>query len=547
MLKGDDMNPFSTITLLIVDDEAVIRSGLRSILSWEDYSVSVIGTAASGAEALDKIRYYEPDIVITDIQMPGMSGLELVRRAKKEQFDCSFVILSGYDEFEYAKSAIKYGVREYLLKPISIKELTEIILTLKEDILSKRDIHSDRLSTLHKLRTAQISIQKNNLIPQLLRGDLTAPELLEVIQDYSLPIRDKECCIVYIQAFSLHLSGEESPEVSLCIGKLKHSLEESLAGTSILINEYPPNGLLLLVNLPFTAPDGSSLKETIKAHISMRAEREEHIQIAAAIGKPVPSLLSIPVSFKDARQAITWHIYPQAGSVLESQELSMDQPPIIMPGNEILEAILKDNPEEIKVHFNEYLDQLLTTKTPPPSYLYSMCNYLIITLQSQLSKYLDGAPKSYTGNSFATLQSLNSLEEIRAFMCRILCGFAEELSVSRAVKNDPLIEKAMDYINKNLLKSPRTEDVCSYLGLSKSYFSTYFKNKTQLNFRDYTLDLKINYAQEQLKFSEHTPSQVSMLLGYEDYRSFSRAFKTRTGLSPTDYQKQYTAEERSRQ
>ena len=169
------MNPFSTITLLIVDDEAEIRSGLRSILSWEDYSVSVIGTAASGAEALDKIRYYEPDIVITDIQMPGMSGLELVRRAKKEQFDCSFVILSGYDEFEYAKSAIKYGVREYLLKPISIKELTEIILTLKEDILSKRDIHSDRLSTLHKLRTAQISIRRNNLIPQLLRGDLTAP------------------------------------------------------------------------------------------------------------------------------------------------------------------------------------------------------------------------------------------------------------------------------------------------------------------------------------------------------------------------------------
>ena len=114
------MNPFSTITLLIVDDEAEIRSGLRSILSWEEYSVSVIGTAASGAEALDKIRYYEPDIVITDIQMPGMSGLELVRRAKKEQFDCSFVILSGYDDFEYAKTAIKYGVREYLLNPFSI-------------------------------------------------------------------------------------------------------------------------------------------------------------------------------------------------------------------------------------------------------------------------------------------------------------------------------------------------------------------------------------------------------------------------------------------
>jgi two-component system response regulator YesN len=546
-MKGDNMNPIPTITLLIVDDEAEIRSGLRSIIPWEDYSVSVIGTAASGAEALDMIRYYEPDIVITDIQMPGMNGLELVARAKKEQFDCSFVILSGYDEFEYAKSAIRYGVKEYLLKPISIKELKELILTLKEDILSKRDNYSDRLSTLHKLRSAQISIQKFNLIPQLLRGDLSSLELEKVILDYSLPIRNKECCIVYIQAFSTNSGGEEMPEISLCLSTLKKSFEEALTGSSLLTAEYPSSGLLLLVNLPFTAPDGSSLTETLRTHIGRKIDTEGNIQIVAAIGRPVSSLLSIPASFKDARQAITWHIYPETGLVLESKDLKMDQPPIIMPGNEILEAILKDRPEEIITHFNEYLNKLLTTPAPPPSYLYSMCNYLVITLQSQLSKHLDGMPKSYTGNTFATLQSLNSLEEIRSFMYRVLSAFAEELSVNRAVKSDPLIEKAMDYIHKNLLKNPRTEEVCSFLGLSKSYFSTYFKNKTQLNFRDYTLDLKINYAQEQLKFSEHTPSEVSMVLGYEDYRSFSRAFKARTGLTPTDYQKQYTSDERSRQ
>jgi len=166
-------------------------------------------------------------------------------------------------------------------------------------------------------------------------------------------------------------------------------------------------------------------------------------------------------------------------------------------------------------------------------------------MQSQLSRYLDGPPKSYTGNSFAALQSLNSIEDIESFMLKILSGFAEELAVSQAAKNDPLIQKALDYINKNLLKNPRTEDVCNYLGLSKSYFSTYFKNKTKLNFRDYTLDLKINYAQEQLKFQEHTSGEVSLLLGYEDYRSFSRAFKARTGLTPSEYQKQFAAGERS--
>ena len=540
------MNPLSIITLLIVDDEAEIRSGLRSIIPWEDYSISVIGTAVNGAEALDKIRYYEPDIVITDIQMPGMNGLELVRRAKEEQFDCSFVILSGYDEFEYARSAIRYGVREYLLKPISIKDLTELIMNLKEDILSKRGIHSDQLSTLRKLRKAQISLRKHNLIPQLLRGELSPLELKNVIEDYALPIKDRESCAVLIQAFFSYRDTEENTELTRTLDPLRESLEETLNGSPALIADYPPAGLLLILNLPFHTEQYPDLNQLLEQHIKSTGFGDT-LQIAAAIGKPVSSLCEIQSSFQDARQTITWHIYSDTGPVLDSADFDTIQPPVIMPGDEILEAILKDNREKLEERFNLYFNKLMTPQTPPPSYLYSMCNYLIITLQSQLTRYLDGSPRSYTGNSFAALSSLNSIEDIRSFMITVLCGFAEELAVNQAAKNDPLIEKAIDYINDNLLKNPKTEDVCGYLGLSKSYFSTYFKNKTQLNFRDYTLDLKINYAQEQLKFTEHSAGEVSVLLGYEDYRSFSRAFKARTGLTPSEYQKQYTAGERSGQ
>ena len=540
------MNELSIITLLIVDDEAEIRSGLRSIIPWEDHSISVIGTAVNGAEALDKIRYYEPDIVITDIQMPGMNGLELVRRAREEQFDCSFVILSGYDEFEYARTAIKYGVREYLLKPISIKDLTELIENLKEDILSKRGMHSDQLSTLRKLRKAQISLRKHNLIPQLLRGELSAPELKKVIEDYSIPIRDTNSCAVLIQAYSSYQYAEENVELVQTLVPLRESLEEELSGFPVLIADYPPAGLLMILNLPFHSKKEAGLREMLEYHIKATSY-EKMLHIAAAIGSPVSSLCSIHTSFLEARQIITWHIYPETGPVLDTVVTHTTQPPVIMPGDEILEAILKDNREEIENRFRLYFEKLLTPTSPPPSYLFSMCNYLIITLQSQLTRYLDGPPKSYTGNSFAALQNLNSIDDIKSFMIKILCGFAEELTISQAVKSDPLIEKAIEYINKNLLKNPKTEDVCNYLGLSKSYFSTYFKNKTQLNFRDYTLDLKINYAQEQLKFPEHSPGDVSILLCYEDYRSFSRAFKTRTGFTPSEYQKQYTTGERSGQ
>lgn len=534
------MNSLSAITLLIVDDEAEIRSGLRTIIPWEDYSVTVIGTAAGGAEALDKIRYYEPDIVITDIQMPGMNGLELVRRAREEQFDCSFVILSGYDDFEYARTAIRYGIEDYLLKPISIKELTNLICKLKEDITDKRNLRTDQLSTLGRLRKAEISLQRQNLIPQLLRGELPSQKLQKILEENGLLIRNTTSSVVLIQAYRSRFDPEENAELNQSLVALKKILEHELTDSPVLISEYPPDGLILVVNLPFKHHGSGTLLQLLNRCLTLC----DSDNLAASIGKPVPSLTELSASYQNARQAITWHIYPEAGLVIEHQVTTCPQPPVIMPGDDILQAVLRDDPEDICRCFAAYFGSLITVPLPPPSYLYSMCNYLIITLQSHLSCYLDGPPISFTGNSYAALSNLSSLKEIKSWMCEILCSFANELSVSRATKSDPLIEKAIAYIRANLLRNPHTEEVCSYLGLSKSYFSTYFKNKTQLNFRDYLLDLKISYAQEQLKHPEVTAGDVAMLLGYEDYRSFSRAFKTRTGLTPSDYQKQYTGEGR---
>lgn len=539
------MNPYAEITLLIVDDEAEIRSGLRNIIPWEDYSISVIGTAVNGVEALDKIRYYEPDIVITDIQMPCMNGLDLVRRAREEQFDCSFVILSGYDDFQYAQTAIRYGIKDYLLKPISIKELTALLQNLRQEILTRRELHSDQLSTLKKLRTAQVSLRKHDLLPQLLRNELSAAELADVISEYSLPVKNTASCAVLIQAFTPLSDTEESNERSRLLAPLKEALERETAGMAVLISEQPSSGLLLIINLPFHSERYHNLKEMLSSLIDTNPPGPPRTaKIAAAVGAEAETLLDISLSWQSARQVMTWHIYSDTCQVIEPSVMTADEPPLILPDGQLFDDILKDDTEGIRNHFSDYLEKLLYIPTPPPSYLYSMCNYVIVTFSSQLAKYLDGPPKSFTGNSYVTLQNLTSLEEIRNWMCKILCGFASELSVSRATKSDPLIEKAIDYLNKNLLKNPHTEDICNHLGLSKSYFSTYFKNKTQLNFRDYMLDLKINYAQEQLKLSEHSPSEVALILGYEDYRSFSRAFKARTGLTPSDYQKQYISEER---
>lgn len=537
------MNNQSPVTLLIVDDEQEIRTGLRSIIPWEQYAVSVIGTSSNGADALNKIRYYEPDIVITDIQMPGMNGLELVHRAKEEQFHCSFVILSGYDDFQYAKTAIRYGVSDYLLKPISIKELTDLIQKLTEKIYSRRFLHKDQLSALSELRTAKIFLKQYNLIPQLLHREISASELEQSIQDYSLTIRNTTSCAVLIKVFAARQNDDDSQSLCQVLAPLKQLLEQQLQNTGYLLSELPSEGLLLVINLPFTAPDGMTLEEML-IELIRSCSPSDSIRIVAAIGSASMSLLDIDLSCQAARQIISWHIYPELGAVLNADLLDIKPPAIIMPGDDIWDAVLKNSPEDISMRFKQYLQMLLSPVTPPPSYIYSMCNYLIIMIHNQITLYLGDSIQNFTGSTYATLQNLYSVDDIEHWMCEVLCSIASEVQISRATKNDPLIEKAISYIHLNLLHNPHTDDVCGYLGLSKSYFSTYFKNKTQITFRDYILNLKINYAQEQLKHPEHSPTEVSLILGYEDYRSFSRAFKARTGFSPSDYQSQFTSSER---
>lgn len=533
------MTPDSAVTLLIVDDEPEIRSGLQSLLCWEEYSVLVIGTAASSVEALDKIRFYEPDIVITDIQMPGKNGLWLVQRAQEEQFDCSFIILTGYDEFQYAKTAIRYGVRDYLLKPVSISELKELILRLTEEILQRRAQSSDRISTLRKLRKAQVSLQQRDLLSQLLGNEISETQLNQVLASCALPIQNQPSCAVFIQAFSPLLEETDSAALDQSLSPLKQALTNELSGLPVLMADLPPSGLLLAMNCPFADARGLSLHDLLKQLLEQYAPSCS-FHVFAAIGKEVSSLLEISSSSQTARQVMSWHIYPEAGRILDTSLLSIPQPDILMPDEGIWDAVLKNNAQEIRQCFTSWLSQLLASPMPPPSYLYSMCNYLIITIQNQMTRYLGRSSQCFTGNTYAALQNLASLEDISSWMCSLLFEFATELQVKRAAQTDPLMDKAISYIQENLLHNPRTEDLCSYLGLGKSYFSTYFKQKAGITFREYMLNLKITYAQEQLKLSCHSPGEIALSLGYEDYRSFSRAFKSRTGFSPSDYQKQYS-------
>lgn len=520
------------VTLLIADDEAEIRAGLRNIIDWKEYNIDLVGTAGNGAEALEMIRYYEPDIVITDIQMPVLGGLEMIARARGEQFDCLFVILSGYDDFHYAQTAIKQGVNDYILKPIDTQEFIDLIRRLSGEVLLKRNIHQHQVRMSRKLNAANKAIRQQNFISELLREELSEAQIAAVLQNEQMPVKNHAVAAVIVYLYGQDLASLADDE------EIKGSIPLTLDFLNLYCQARPAiyaqldrSAIVIVQN----ADSPEALLEEVKKLIrALKSERD--IQAFGAAGTIVASLKNINESFRIASQAASWHIYPQLGEAADASVLLSVGSQHLIKDERIINDIKSGNADALKANFERYTKALFFTEFPPPAYLFSMYNFLIMDVRSQLAEM---NLKSYTGDAYQAMRQFDTLAEIKNWVLMILLEFANEFSVSQARLHDPLIQKAVEFITANIFNKVAAEDVCRHIGYSSSYFSKYFRQKTNLNLRDYILDLKITCAQEQLKSNDHSPKEVAIMLGYEEYSSFSRAFKARTGFSPSDYQKSF--------
>lgn len=205
--------------------------------------------------------------------------------------------------------------------------------------------------------------------------------------------------------------------------------------------------------------------------------------------------------------------------------------------HEILDAIFRNDSNEIASLTNKFIDSLFYIKMPPPNYIRGMSNYLIISIQQQLGNL------TYQDDNLFTLVSekiknLATITELKEWMISLFLSYAKKIKLGKT-ENDPIIEKAKAYIKINLLNNVKADEVAEVVNLSPNYFTTYFREKTNTNFRDYVLEKKMSYAKDLLRQGKKTIHEISQELGYGDYRSFNRAFKNFTNMSPSEFQKLY--------
>lgn len=530
------------LSVLIVDDEPNIRNGLISIIPWTDINLKLAGIASDGLEAIRMIHQLQPHIIITDIRMPHCDGLELIKHCHNANIHSKIIILSGHDDFKYAQTAIKYNVSSYLLKPIQPKELHAVLETSRDEILEEIKKNILQHHTKHQL-LMQTKALKENFYNKLLENEYKHQD--ELSQHFNALDISLTMSPIRVLVFSYN-SNERDPNKDINTdshAKIIQIIDTELMHYKKLVFSKDSNRIIAIINVE--AIEKNSL-HTIKKecqNILIQTDLVTNYHLIISFGDTVTSPLNIKYSFLNALEALTYSIYGTGERLFDSSMISKEPSPIIKPQDklhsEIIDAIYRNDLKEVDKLLYDYFHSLFYVETPRPNYIRGMCIYMVIDVQKGLSAYLESDNGLFKDIPYLTINRLHSFREIRLWITKHFHSYADYIMKHCPYKKDPIIQKAKAYIQDNIYKKIKAEDVAYHVGFSENYFTVYFKEKTNENFKTYVQHSKMEKAKEHLRTSTILIGELSTLLGYEDYRSLNRAFKKETGLTPSEYQGRY--------
>ncbi|MDR7812409.1 response regulator [Lacrimispora sp.] len=529
--------------LLIVDDEELIRQGLRARLEYLKIDTYEIFEAANGKAALEAAENHPIDIVITDIRMPDMDGLTLIHEIKKLQKDMQFVVLSGYAEFSYAETAIRLGVKAYLLKPLSNEELKKTFNKLYQDMERDSKIRSAMWRQSRMDREKQEYLQEKAI--NALLFDTSAETMDYKVLSEVCGIDAGDCDRdVFMMLSVIHISGETYDNMKfrrMDCDLIRFSVRnvllelESCCGKQI-VNSLSDNNQLYAI---FFMEDERKLRNEVeRIFLEMRSVLEKRMNIYLTLGVSRYTLLLGRKSASEALGALKQRIiygdsnlyfYEDTG-IFSEQKFPVSQ-------IHLLDSYLEKNEiHKIKNLLQEIFSEELMRKYGTP-YLRIMWVRILNVILKHYDKKRKASSMEKLLMSFNLPDQIQSASEIQQRITDIImeCVRAEAVNDMNARSK---IQMAVRYIQEHYSEDIAINDLAMSYGMSPNYFSSIFKAETSQSAVNYITELKVKKAQELLENSELSVVDIAKRTGYEDSQYFFRVFKKHTGMTPLGYREQ---------
>ena len=530
------------IKVFLVEDEVIIRSGVKKSINWEQEGYEFVGEASDGELAYPMILKEKPDILITDIRMPFMDGLELSRLVKKELPDIKILILSGYDEFEYAKKAIKIGVTEYLLKPISAAKLTEVLNAVAETIRQENE-EKNLLETYFAEMRENTERDKMRLFERLLMGDLSMGEILEAGERFGMNLGASCYKIVLFKILANlenHVYAEQMVDACSSVEQAASMME------GVYVFQRGVEGWAFLL----TAQDEKSMEESAKIlyqNLKQAMKNYTQLEYFGGIGSTVPRIRSLKQSFREADRAFAARFVEEANQIISQKEfeksqmeegLKMQGVVQIGKSREMLQKFLSNGTrEEVKAFSDAYISRIeeenIRSTMVRQYVVIDVCIVILsfcerISSANRLQEEAEELQKM--------MQKIHSLSEIKKYVVRLLNEAIELRDAESGRRYSDLIAAAKKEIeNHYMTEEISLNTVAISVGMSPSYFSSIFSKEAGKTFVEYLTEVRIEKAKEFLMCSSMKTSEIGYEVGYKDPHYFSYIFKKVQGCSPKEY------------
>lgn len=527
--------------ILLADDEEEVRKGIIRKIEWERLGFEVVGDAENGEDALEKIEQLRPDVVMTDIRMPYMDGLALTARIRQKYPSMKVLIFSGYDDFEYAKQAIKLHVTEYILKPVNGQELAEILkrvrISLDEEIEQRRNI-----STLQESYQNSLPILRELFLNDLVSRTADVPGMAPKLKEYGIDILDACRWLVAV----IHVEHVEQTEK----GVLSQHQELIPISVRSLVEDHLRDYCRFAV---FNSPEGITVigavdkenKETglinLFGDICKESMRLLEVAITVGVGHRCHTLGEIGRSYQSAVDALGYRAIVGVGRAIyinDVEPVSRGKLQLDAKGEAQLTAAIKFGPEELIGNVLRELagrmDDAKAHASQHQVYMLTIVNCLIRLMQQYDLDMgeMFGSQERYEERMRGICQKESFAEELIPVACRM----NEALNRERDNTTRKVILEAKDFIQKNYADPELSVDtLCRQLHMSPAYFSTVFKKETGQTYVNYLTEVRLQKAEELLQETDDKTYEIAQKVGYQEQNYFSYVFKKRYGVSPTKY------------
>ncbi|ULO09387.1 response regulator [Paenibacillus sp. 19GGS1-52] len=539
--------------LILVEDEEDVREGIVGQIDWEHYGFEVVDQAENGREAAESIDRLLPDVVVTDIQMPFMNGLQLAEWIRNHHPNTKIIILTGYDEFEYAQRAIKLQIDEYILKPFSSQELIDILLkvraTIEAEIAEKENVF-----VLSEHYRKSLPVLREQFLSSLVSRRLPPSEIAEKSMEYGIMLSgelfqasvirvdhirtDGESDLPSGKPVSLRDTGDRNLQLFAVLNVAEEICNKHRFGKVFI---HRDDVVMLSIREDKDEAEITRMTLEILEEIRLNVQRFLKLTITAGTGTVCETPALLFHSFGDALQALDYRLILGNNRVIWIEDVESRSNRMLdydeLSQQSLMRTIKLGTAQELKEVVEELFSGLDAAQVSTQDYQIFLLE--IITSILRVAKESGSETTEFIGSgiySLTDMHKFNNMSEAKQWIITVCSQLMDTIASERQSSYKQLIDQAKEYIRSHYEESDISIGrVCQHLHISTGYFSSIFKKEMKMTFVSYLLQIRLEAAKELLRSTELKAFEIAEKIGFADPNYFSFCFRKKYGQSPKEY------------